>query len=516
MLSFAGHLQLICSVLQSFQVYWASVFVLPARVVHEVERLLRSFLWKGCEGGSSGAKVACINTQSAGCSPLGLVELCCYYEAALASSHACWVVVGRLGGGLCSTGFLYLDCPAFVSIFLVLAGYSGCPGFSPSFGDGRLCFVWHDPWLSGGPIHPRCGDRVIYDVASSSMAKVVDFLLPDGSWRWPRVSVDLLELLPEVMSVRTVVGKEDRFVWTPAVSGLFSVSSVWGILRPRRPPVSYFYLLWFGGNIPKHSFISWLAIRDRLFTRERLRQWNALVPATCVFCAGLESRDHLFLDCPYSRAVWAGMISWAGSSHRVSYWSTELTWICHVNVGSSSRRHVWRLAWTLTVSLLWREPNLRIHRGQGRSSSVLLRVIKAEVATFDGFVKERMNELVDLWKGLDLSDEKNEVVQVGYESNLLSADSVELCAVAKVLLTRRISADAFRLVMKSLWRFDKSLVILVSSNAADRPSDLQFTTVSFWVKIHNVPFQYMTREVAVQLDSVLGFVEGFDCGDRLN
>lgn len=74
------------------------------------------------------------------------------------------------------------------------------------------------------------------------------------------------------------------------------------------------------------------------------------------------------------------------------------------------------------------------------------------MATLDGFVKERMDELVDLWKGLDLSDEKNEVVQVGYESNLLSADSVELCAVAKVLLTRRISADAFRLVMKSLWR----------------------------------------------------------------
>ncbi|XP_022158199.1 uncharacterized protein LOC111024737 [Momordica charantia] len=81
----------------------------------------------------------------------------------------------------------------------------------------------------------------------------------------------------------------------------------------------------------------------------------------------------------FFKAAWSIVGDDFCSSHRVSYWSTELTWICHVSAGSSSRRHVWRLAWTSTVSLLWRERNLRIHGGQGRLSSVLLRVIKAEV-----------------------------------------------------------------------------------------------------------------------------------------
>ncbi|XP_038880484.1 uncharacterized protein LOC120072144 [Benincasa hispida] len=45
-LSFAGRLQLVSSVLQSFQVFWCSIFVLPACVTHEVDRLLRSYLWK--------------------------------------------------------------------------------------------------------------------------------------------------------------------------------------------------------------------------------------------------------------------------------------------------------------------------------------------------------------------------------------------------------------------------------------------------------------------------------------
>lgn len=56
-LSKSGHLQLVRYVLQSFQVYWASVFVLPIRVVHEVESVLRAFLWSGDLVGRGGVKV---------------------------------------------------------------------------------------------------------------------------------------------------------------------------------------------------------------------------------------------------------------------------------------------------------------------------------------------------------------------------------------------------------------------------------------------------------------------------
>lgn len=45
--------------------------------------------------------------------------------------------------------------------------------------------------------------------------------------------------------------------------------------------------------------------------------------------------------------------------------------------------------------------------------------------------KEFMEELIDLWKGLALTGEENEGVQAGSDSRLLSADRVELCAVAK-------------------------------------------------------------------------------------
>ncbi|GJV05024.1 uncharacterized protein Tco_1338593 [Tanacetum coccineum] len=47
-LSFAGRLQLVMSVLSSMHGYWASVFILPATIIHETEQLMCGFLW--CQG----------------------------------------------------------------------------------------------------------------------------------------------------------------------------------------------------------------------------------------------------------------------------------------------------------------------------------------------------------------------------------------------------------------------------------------------------------------------------------
>ncbi|GJR80252.1 putative RNA-directed DNA polymerase [Tanacetum coccineum] len=47
-LSIAGRLQLIQSVISSMHVFWASVFILPSRVLLDIEQIMRGFLW--CQG----------------------------------------------------------------------------------------------------------------------------------------------------------------------------------------------------------------------------------------------------------------------------------------------------------------------------------------------------------------------------------------------------------------------------------------------------------------------------------
>ena len=69
-LSFAGRLQLIQSVLSSMHIYWASVFILPSRIIHDLEQLMRGFLWGKGEGQKAKSKVAwevvCLPKQEGG------------------------------------------------------------------------------------------------------------------------------------------------------------------------------------------------------------------------------------------------------------------------------------------------------------------------------------------------------------------------------------------------------------------------------------------------------------------
>ena len=43
------------------------------------------------------------------------------------------------------------------------------------------------------------------------------------------------------------------------------------------------------GNIPKHCFCAWLAIRDRLATRDRLSRWDSSISLSCNLCGGVMS-----------------------------------------------------------------------------------------------------------------------------------------------------------------------------------------------------------------------------------
>ncbi|XP_028073474.1 uncharacterized protein LOC114275678 [Camellia sinensis] len=57
LLSYAGRAQLIQTILFSMQVYWSSMFILPRKVIRDIESLLRAFLWSGSDLKKHSAKI---------------------------------------------------------------------------------------------------------------------------------------------------------------------------------------------------------------------------------------------------------------------------------------------------------------------------------------------------------------------------------------------------------------------------------------------------------------------------
>lgn len=83
-LSYGGRTQLVISVLFSIQVYWSSIFILPQKVLKDIDKMLRAFLWAGPDLKPCGAKVAwstiCTPKEEGG---LGFRHLSTWNKAAM-------------------------------------------------------------------------------------------------------------------------------------------------------------------------------------------------------------------------------------------------------------------------------------------------------------------------------------------------------------------------------------------------------------------------------------------------
>ncbi|KAL0297928.1 UNVERIFIED_CONTAM: hypothetical protein Sangu_3170100 [Sesamum angustifolium] len=132
-LSFAGRVQLIKSVLISFEVYWAMAFILPKGIIKEMMKRLRTFLWKG-NSASGYPKVA----WEAVCRPideggLGIKDI-------LALNRALMIKDNKGAWGWRK--------------MLSLRHYL-MPHIHYRVGDGDSISLWHDPWHPLGPLITR-------------------------------------------------------------------------------------------------------------------------------------------------------------------------------------------------------------------------------------------------------------------------------------------------------------------------------------------------------------------------
>lgn len=126
-LSYAGRIQLIKSILFSMQTYWSSLFIIPKKVINEIESILRAFFWSGPDLRRTGAKVSWEHL----CSPfkeggLGFKSMEVWNKAAVAK-HIWFLVSG--GNNLCGasgSNLTYLRAIVFgVLGFLVIPPGSG-------------------------------------------------------------------------------------------------------------------------------------------------------------------------------------------------------------------------------------------------------------------------------------------------------------------------------------------------------------------------------------------------------
>ncbi|GFY86576.1 hypothetical protein Acr_05g0002150 [Actinidia rufa] len=105
-----------------------------------------------------------------------------------------------------------------------------------------------------------------------------------------------------------------------------SSKAAYEFFRPRKLPLTWPNLVWHSSIIPRHSFIMWLGLKERLQTKDKLHEF--IDDKVCPLCAATdESIDHLFFQCDIGKHVWFLIKQWLKITRAMSTLKSATKWL---------------------------------------------------------------------------------------------------------------------------------------------------------------------------------------------
>lgn len=135
---------------------------------------------------------------------------------------------------------------------------------------------------------------------------------PNSSWAWRQICK-----VKSMLKSGYVNGK-----WRGTLTEYTIADGYRWLTTEQDIKVTWFNCVWNRYVIPKHSFIGWLAMQERLLTQDRLARMGVTTAGICYLCAqGMETHQHLFADCPYTQKCFAQLTEWLNIT-----WTFPDTW----------------------------------------------------------------------------------------------------------------------------------------------------------------------------------------------
>ncbi|XP_020240887.1 uncharacterized protein LOC109819544 [Asparagus officinalis] len=320
-LTYAGRLQVIKSIILGVQIYWTSNYLLPVKVTQKIDEICRNYLW-----GSSNLT-----------SKIPLVS---------------WdrVCMGKKQGGL---GIFS------ASIWNLAAALKNLWNIHVN---RELMWI---KWIHGTYLK----QRDIWHVKARS----------GDSWMWKQ----LIKARDKALNFCGGVGNLIQLIGSCYKGGKLKLSALYHALNPASSNVQWHNTIWESLCYPKHSFISWLAVNNRLNTQDRLLRRGIINTNHCTLCTASfqESRSHLFFECAYSSDVWNCIMDWLQFSWRSCHWEILINWFSSRLKGRGIKQRVKRMALSATIYAIWTERNMRVFQGKNRSVEHLVNGIKVDIMT---------------------------------------------------------------------------------------------------------------------------------------
>ncbi|KAK4274243.1 hypothetical protein QN277_017497 [Acacia crassicarpa] len=346
LLSFAGRDVMIKAVLQAIPIYPMNVFKFPVKTCKEISSLIANFWWSGTVSGRTihwKAWESLTTAKSIG--GMGFRDLSAMNDALLAKTawrlltrpDDLWVRVLKSlyfpKGGFMKAGKGHKTSWCWSSIlggrdFLI-------KDLHWDIGDGASISIWDDIWVPqvDFPDKPSNLNPIIAE------GRVCD-LIVNGKWDLTLISQYISsEVKSAIYGINILSnGLPDKLVWTSAQNGVYSVKAGYHTSKEKVLsdgnkagssiviPTSCWKSVWKIQVIPRVQHFIWRILNNVVATNGALFRRKRSQNRICPICTdAVETVEHLFFHCPWTRCVWFGCslgvkLDVAGISNFNAWW----------------------------------------------------------------------------------------------------------------------------------------------------------------------------------------------------
>jgi len=387
LLSLAGRVCLIKSVLSAIPLFYFSVFKAPESVYKKLISIQRRFLWGWGRDKRTIPWISweniCKTREEGG---LGIKDIRCFNYALLAKwkwrihgeERGKWkeIIESKYGSGTDQSPIPIKYQSWWWRDLIKVCGEESSMGWFHKeikwkIGVGDKIRFWEDSWVNNNSlksIYPR-----LYALSVDQGLKVKEV----GSWvdsvwiwnlRWRRPGFEWEVALQEELS-RTLAGfkldreMKDCMTWKGED---FSVKSAYECVTKSDScnKSIIFEHLWMSRAFPNVQITAWRVLLDRLPTRINLsRRGVGVNTSLCALCQKWpESAQHLFLECEFAIQVWNWCFRWIGimsvqqkilKDHFESFYLMQMSY---------KQNFVWKGVWTAIVWSIWDQRNRTIFK----------------------------------------------------------------------------------------------------------------------------------------------------------
>ncbi|KAJ4789773.1 RNA-directed DNA polymerase (reverse transcriptase)-related family protein [Rhynchospora pubera] len=390
LLSRAGRLTLVTSVMTSIPIFFMSVFKLPSWVIKTIDKLRRNFLWGRSPGAATGIPLlawdrVCLPKPLGGMGvlnlkPLNISLLLKWLWRLFDVQNSQWAVLTR--SMLASRShtspltwtargsFFWKDLMTLRHIFSISTYFT--------LGDGKDALFWLSDWGNGRLNFFNCTSKSFKPYVT--VYKVCQHLSSSLQAPWNR---DVHNAVLYLSSITTSDTRDTCF-WKWNSSGCFTVKSAYKALAFAGKIDFQAALIWRAKLPPSIRIFTFLLFQDRLLTQDALLKRNILLQHGCSLCEAtcLETATHLFCLCPYTQELWSKVNNLFPSFQFLRHTDIKqliFEAVCNVRF---NRNHTKSVLFCTVLWATWLERNNRIFRGAARNTEALLHWVVSQQELF--------------------------------------------------------------------------------------------------------------------------------------